>query len=79
MSEEGRLRETAEEFAAWMEEQPKESSVLAELSWHGFLREEEPKRMSKATLKANAKAALQAFPESKAVAAHVEWALMMAK
>ena len=82
MSEEtGRetLREPVEEFAAWLKDGAQEGSVLAELSWQGFLREEQPKRMTKANLKANAQAALKAFPKSKAMQAHVEWALMMAK
>ena len=73
------LREPVEEFAAWLKDGAAESSVLAELSWQGYLREEEPKRMTKKNLKANAEAAKKAFPKSKAVQAHVEWALMVAK
>jgi len=73
------LREPTEEFVAWLEAGAAEGSVLSELSWQGFLVEEEPKRMAKKTLKANAQAALDAFPDSRAIAAHVEWALMMAK
>ena len=73
------LREPVEEFAAWLKDGAAESSVLAELSYQGFLREEYPKVMTKKNLKTNAEAALKAFPKSKAMQAHVEWALMVAK